>query len=72
MSEVEIRISRALWELLTEEQQAAVKTLSQKYAYDFGYDLEWEFFWIRFTPENWLLANLTEAELFKHFRQFNG
>ena len=68
MSEVEIRIGVYIWQELSEEQHALVKTLSQKYAYDFGYDMEWEFFWIRFTPENWLLANLQDAELLGKFR----
>ena len=67
MTEVEIRIGRHIWEDLTEEQQGAVKQLSQQYAYDFGYDWQWEFFWIRFTPENWVMVNVKEPQLIQKF-----
>ena len=67
VSEVEVRISQHIWQMLSEEQQAAVKTLAQQYAYDFGYDMHWEFFWIRFTPENWVLVNVKEPELLDQF-----
>ena len=69
VNEVEVRIGRYVWEEMTEEQQAAVKKLSQRYAYDFGYDWEFEFFWLKFTPENWLMINLHDQELIKHFRK---
>lgn len=69
MSEIEIRIARYAWDDMQEEQQQAVKQLSQQYAYDFGYDWEFEFFWLRFTPENWLLLNLHDQELISQFRR---
>ena len=69
MNEIEIRIARYAWDDLQEEQQQAVKQLSQQYAYDFGYDWEFEFFWLRFTPENWLLLNLHDQELISQFRR---
>lgn len=69
VNDVEVRIGRHIWEEMTEEQQAAVKELSQRYAYDFGYDWQWEFFWLKFTPENWLMINMHDAELINKFRR---
>ena len=69
MTEIEIRIARYAWDDMSADKQGAIKQLSQQYAYDIGYDWEFEFFWLRFTPENWMLLNIHDQELIGQFRR---
>ena len=55
---VECRISRHRWEMLDEDAQHQVKVLSQEFAEDFGIEWEFDYYWIRFIPEQFLLAKL--------------
>jgi len=70
---IDLRIGRHHWDLLDELQQADIKQMAEQYARDFGYDWDWEFFWLKFDEEQFFLMNLEHPHLLKYFRSvFDG
>jgi len=60
---IERRISEHRWNDLDEDEQHQIKRIVRRYASDFGFDFEFQYYWMRFTPENWLLANLADTKI---------
>ena len=61
-------ISSEIWQLLEEEEQLTLKELNQRLASDFGFNFEYEYFWIKWTKESWLQASLTAPHIVKYLR----
>jgi hypothetical protein len=59
----ELRISRYRWEMFSEELQEQFKLNSMYYATDMGYNHEYEYYWLTFSPEQVLLSKLSSPEL---------
>jgi hypothetical protein len=68
----ELRISRYHWEELDEDKQHEIKTLSQEYSSDFGLNWEYNYYWIRFTEEQFFLAKLKFGHLFSRAFGYHG
>jgi len=68
MANIERRIAQYRWDELNEDEQNQVKLFTREYAKGFGYDHEFEYYWMMFEQEQWLLANLTDPEAARHFR----
>lgn len=58
---IERRISQHRWNDLDEDEQHRIKSVVREYANDFGFDFEFEYYWMRFTPEAWLMANIKDS-----------
>ena len=55
---MEIRYALHRWDEMPEEEHDLIKSVAQRFAYDWGYEHFLEYYWIRFTDENYLLARL--------------
>ena len=53
-----VSISRVRWEMFSELQQNKIKTIVKNYSTDMGYDHNYEYYWIEFSKEQYLLAEL--------------
>jgi hypothetical protein len=55
---MKVSISRHRWEMLNELQQSKIKFIVKNYSTDMGYDHNYEYYWIEFSKEQYLLAEL--------------
>lgn len=58
------RISQHVWrDIIDERTRNQIRDIATRYACDFGYDFEFEYIWITFTDENYLLARIASEGL---------
>lgn len=57
---IEHRISIHRLAILSEDAESAVKELSRKFAQSLYFDFEYEYYSLKFTQENWMLATLAD------------
>lgn len=55
---MKVSISRVRWEMFDDDQQDKIKQIVKNYSTDMGYDHSYEYYWILFTDEQHLLAEL--------------
>ena len=60
---IEARIMDYAYENLSEDQQNHLKEMCFRYSLQNGYNHEYSYHWIWFTPEAWLLLNLTDPNI---------
>lgn len=63
-----ISISRVRWEMFDPDQQDKIKEITMNYSTDMGYDHNYEYYWIMFTDEQHLLAELAGLSSALSFR----
>jgi hypothetical protein len=60
---IERRIPDHKWLDYSAEDRHSVKQICSDYASEWGWCLEWDYIWIRFTPENLVLANIKYPDI---------
>jgi len=48
---------------MTDQDETAMKDCCKKFASSVNYDMEWEYYSVMFTPENWMLAVLSDPNI---------
>lgn len=59
---IEVRIADHQWHNLHTDAQIKIKELARDLGSDYGYDFEYNYYWIKFTKENFLLAKIKEFD----------
>ena len=67
--EVEVRFGLDFFHNLDDDTRADIKELSLRYAYDQGYDHNFEYFWLKFTAGAWFMLYCTRPDIVSHFRR---
>lgn len=69
--EIEVRFGLEFFQTLDDDTREDIKELSLRYAYDQGYDHDFEYFWLKFTAGAWFMLNCTRPDIISHFRKAN-
>lgn len=48
---------------MTDQDESAMKSICKKFASSVNYNMEWEYYSVTFTPENWMLAVLADPNI---------
>jgi hypothetical protein len=65
--EIEVRFGLQFFQELDDDIRDDIKELSEQYAYDQGFDHNFYYFWLKFTPHSWLMLNCHRPDLVRHF-----
>jgi hypothetical protein len=68
ISDVELRMSEHLWEILPEFEREHVKEVVQEYAHQAGHDKFFEYIWCRMTLENYFMFELAAPAVSRYFK----
>lgn len=65
--EIEVRFGLEFFQELEDDIRADIKLLSEQYAYDQGYDHNFDYFWLKFTASAWFMLTCHRPDLVRHF-----
>lgn len=71
ISDVELRMSEHVWEIIPEHERNYIKELTRAFAYAAGYDEFFEYIWMRLRLEDYFVMELVAPTMTDYFKRID-